>query len=246
MKTTHTIYSHSSFNSSSYNHTSYNNSFPTLPQRPNVGFTFPSRDEEAANAQTHFAGVILTLLLGGPLLRMALTHSWTYILGTALFLFGMLMMYTSSTLYHAETDPHKKMRLRVLDHSSIYVMIAGSYSIICTSVLGGWLGWSLFIFLWVCTLAGVIGKIIALGKHPRLSLVLYLMMGWVALVVIVPVWQNLSHLAFAFVITEGIFYTIGAWFFHNDTKRPYYHAIWHVFILLGSLSHLLAVMLILA
>lgn len=206
----------------------------------------PSRQEEAANTETHLAGVILTLLLGGPLMSMSVSHDWTYILSTALFLLGMLMMYTSSTLYHWAEDPALKARLRVFDHSSIFVMIAGSYSIICTSVLGGWLGWTLFGFLWLCTLAGFIGKLVALGKHPRLSLLLYLLMGWVAIWVIVPIWHALPHIAFALVLAEGLFYTVGAYFFRNDEKHMFYHAIWHIFILLGSISHLLAVMIILA
>lgn len=209
------------------------------------GFVFPGEEEESANAQTHFAGIILTLLLGGPLMTLALDRDWTYVLGTALFLMGMLMMYTSSTLYHAVSKVSVKKRLRILDHSSIFVMIAGSYSIICTSVLGGWKGWTLFAFLWACTIAGFIGKMIALGKHPRLSLMLYLMMGWVALLVIVPVYRALPHLAFGLIAAEGIFYTVGAYFFRNDGKHMYYHAIWHIFILLGSISHLLATMLIL-
>ena len=208
-------------------------------------FAFPSADEEHANAQTHFGGIILTLLLGGPLISLSLELDWTYILGTCLFVAGMLAMYTCSTLYHAATDIEKKKRLRILDHSSIYVMIAGSYSIICTSVLGGWMGWSLFAFLWTCTIAGIIGKFIAIGKHPRLSLLLYLMMGWVALIVIVPLWRALSHLAFALVIAEGLAYTIGAYFFKHDEEHAHFHAIWHIFILLGSIFHLLAVMLIL-
>lgn len=208
-------------------------------------FTFPSLDEETANAQTHFGGLILTLLLGGPLVMLSIGKGWTYVLGTVLFVLGMFCMYLSSTLYHAVTHIPTKKFLRILDHSSIYVMIAGSYSIICTSVLGGWMGWSLFAFLWLCTIAGIVGKVIAIGKHPRLSLLLYLMMGWVALIVIVPLWHKLSHLALAFVLAEGLAYTIGAYFFKNDEQHAYYHAIWHVFILLGSIFHLLAVMLIL-
>ena len=162
-----------------------------------------------------------------------------------MFLLGMLLMYGSSTLYHAATDPVVKRRLRVFDHISIYVMIAGSYSLICLSVLGGWMGWSLFIFLWTCVLAGIIGKLIALGKHPKLSLALYLMMGWAALLVIWPMWQKMTHAAFAWVLAEGVFYTVGAYFFHGDEEHPFWHAIWHVFIMLGSLSHTVATVLIL-
>ena len=109
-------------------------------------------------------------------------------------------MYFASTLYHVVVAPKAKARIRIFDHISIYVMIAGSYSPICLTVVGGWMGWSLFIFLWTCVIAGVVGKIIALGKHPHLSLTLYLMMGWAALLVIWPMWQNMSHAAFAWVI----------------------------------------------
>lgn len=98
-------------------------------------------------------------------------------LGSVLFIAGMIVMYGSSTLYHAVSEQRCKARLRIADHIAIYAMIAGSYSLICISVVGGWMGWSLFIFLWACVIAGTIGKFIALGKHPRLSLALYLAMG---------------------------------------------------------------------
>lgn len=203
--------------------------------------------EERANTWTHLVATIATLGIAYPLLRLAYGshHSTLNVLGTSLFLLGMLLMYLSSTLYHAVTNPVCKHRLRVLDHISIYVMIAGSYSVICLIVLGGWLGWSLFVFLWGCVIAGVIGKFVALGKHPRLSLALYLAMGWAALLVIWPMWQKMTHAAFAWVLAEGLFYTVGAYFFHGDEKHSFWHAIWHVFIMLGSLSHTIATVLIL-
>ena len=211
--------------------------------------------EEKANTCTHLVAFVATLLIAWPLLRLSLNPpygvsrstepSTLNFVGTLLFLLGMLLMYGSSTLYHAASEPEAKRRLRVFDHISIYVMIAGSYSLICLSVLGGWMGWSLFIFLWACVLAGIIGKYIALGKHPKLSLALYLMMGWAALLVIWPMWQKMTHAAFAWVLAEGVFYTIGAYFFHGDEKHPFWHAIWHVFIMLGSMSHTVATVLIL-
>ena len=203
--------------------------------------------EERANTWTHLVATIATLGIAYPLLRLAYgSHPSTLnVFGTSLFLLGMLLMYLSSTLYHAVTNPVCKRRLRVFDHISIYVMIAGSYSVICLTVLGGWLGWSLFVFLWVCVIAGVIGKFVALGKHPRLSLALYLAMGWAALLVIWPMWQKMTHAAFAWVLAEGLFYTVGAYFFHGDEKHSFWHAIWHVFIMLGSLSHTIATVLIL-
>ena len=165
---------------------------------------------------------------------------------TALFLLGMLLMFLSSTLYHAVTSPKHKARLRIFDHISIYIMIAGSYSLICLSVVGGWIGWSLFGFLWTCVLAGAIGKFVALGKHPKLSLALYLAMGWVALPILYPMWVHMSHAAFFWIIAEGVFYTIGSYFFNNDEEHAFYHAIWHVFITLGAASHTIATWLILS
>ena len=203
--------------------------------------------EEKANTWTHLIPAVATLVLAWPLLRLSLNAqpSTLNVLGTSLFLIGMSLMFWSSTLYHLITEPVVKRRLRVFDHISIYVMIAGSYSVICLSVLRGWIGWSLFAFLWACVIAGIVGKFIALGKHPRLSLVLYLVMGWAALLVIWPMWQLMPRAAFWWVLAEGVFYTIGAYFFHGDEEHAYWHAIWHVFIILGALCHTIATILVL-
>ena len=202
--------------------------------------------EEIPNTWTHAVGVVGTLLVAYPLMAHAVALSWQLTLGTALFVAGMLFMYSCSTLYHAVTPGSDiKRKLRVYDHVSIYVMIAGSYSPLCIGALGGWRGWALFGFLWACVIAGIVGKVIALGKYPKLSLTLYLVMGWVALLVIVPLWKSLPHSAFFSILAEGIFYSIGAYFFSKDEQYAYFHAIWHVFILLGSLSHTLALWIVL-
>ena len=201
--------------------------------------------EEKANTWTHLLPLVATLVVVWPLFRLSLTQNALAIAGTLLFLIGMILMFASSTLYHAVTAPVHKARLRIFDHISIYVMIAGSYSPICLYVVGGWMGWTLFAFLWTCVIAGIIGKFIALGKHPRLSLALYLAMGWVALLILWPMWQNMPHTAFWWIVAEGVLYSIGAYFFHGDEQHAYWHAIWHVFITLGALSHTIATWLIL-
>lgn len=205
--------------------------------------------EEQANTWTHLVPFVAVLGLAWPLLHLALqsqiTNYKSQILGTSLFLLGSFLMFGSSTLYHAVSHPVHKARLRIFDHISIYAMIAGSYSLICLSVVGGWAGWTLFIFLWTCVLAGIIGKIVALGRHPRLSLALYLAMGWVALLILWPMWQHMPHAAFWWIVAEGIFYTIGSYFFNHDEEHAFYHAIWHVFITLGAASHTIATWLIL-
>ena len=207
--------------------------------------------EERANTLTHVIPLAASIAFAGPLIARACT-SWSahnggfQILGTVLFLIGMVMMFGASTAYHAVSEPACKARLRVWDHIAIYVMIAGSYSPICLTAVGGWIGWSVFIFLWTCVIAGIVGKVIALGKHPNLSLALYLMMGWTALVIIVPMWRSMTHEAFWWIVAEGVFYTIGAYFFKHDEEHAYFHAIWHVFITLGALSHSIATWIILA
>lgn len=205
--------------------------------------------EEKANTLTHLFPTLAALAIAWPLMERAfqcqISNFKFQIIGTTLFLLGMILMFLSSTLYHAVTEKEAKARLRIFDHIAIYVMIAGSYSLICLSVVGGWMGWSLFIFLWSCVLAGAIGKFVALGKHPKLSLALYLAMGWAALLILYPMWQNMSHAAFAWIFAEGIFYTIGAYFFHGDEEHAYWHAIWHVFIMLGAASHTVGTWLIL-
>ncbi|MDY6379411.1 MAG: hemolysin III family protein [Bacteroidales bacterium] len=206
--------------------------------------------EEKANTLTHVFPAIATLAIAWPLMALAyqsqITNHKSQMAGTSLFLLGMLLMFLSSTLYHAVTSPKHKARLRIFDHISIYIMIAGSYSLICLSVVGGWIGWSLFCFLWTCVLAGAIGKFVALGKHPKLSLALYLAMGWVALLILHPMWLHMSHAAFFWIIAEGVFYTIGSYFFNKDEEHAFYHAIWHVFITLGAASHTIATWLILS
>lgn len=213
------------------------------------GILYWLSDEEKANTWTHLIPFVVTLGVMFPAFRQAydaqMANPRWQLLGTILFMAGMMLMYGSSTLYHIVTAPAHKARLRIFDHISIYVMIAGSYSPICLTALGGWLGWSLFAFLWGCVLLGVIGKFVALGKHPRLSLALYLAMGWVGVLVMIPMWQNMSHAAFWWIIAEGLFYSIGTYFFNLDEQHKFYHAIWHVFILFGSLSHSIATWLIL-
>ena len=201
--------------------------------------------EELANTLTHLFPLIGSLFVIKPLVRLSLTHDYYALAGTIIFLMGMIQMFASSTIYHAVQEPSIKARLRILDHIAIYFMIAGSYSLLCLYVVRGWVGWTLFIFLWSCVAAGIFGKVIALGKYPNLSLILYLAMGWVALFIIKPMWLNMPHEAFWWIVAEGVFYTAGAYFFHGDEQHKYWHAIWHVFITLGALCHTIATWIIL-
>ena len=166
----------------------------------------------------------------------AVHQGWQMAFGVIFFIVGMFLMFLSSTIYHWVHPGIAKDVLRKLDHISIYVMIACSYTPICVGVVGGWIGWTVFGVQWAAVIGGTFYKIFALGKYPKLSLALYLVMGWSVLLVIEPVMSRLSWLAISFLFAEGLFYTAGTYFFAND-KKLHFHAIWHVFVLLGAISH---------
>lgn len=200
--------------------------------------------EEIFNTLTHLAGVVFTLSTAYILLRLGYSSGWKHAFGTTFFTCGMLLLYAASTLYHWCPPGRVKQRLRVLDHVSIYVMIAASYTPICIGIVGGALGWTVFAVLWAVVLAGTIYKIKAIDRYPRLSLALYLIMGWTFVFIAEPVVHHAFRPALWCILAEGMFYSSGTWFFAHDS-RPYYHGIWHLFVLAGSLSHWVAILLIL-
>ena len=194
----------------------------------------PSKEEQG-NTWTHLIGVIFALSsiwMVWPAIR----TGWQMAFGVFFFIIGMFLMFLSSTIYHWLRPGMAKNILRKCDHISIYVMIACSYTPICVGVIGGWIGWTVFGFLWFVALIGSIVKIVAIGKHPKLSLAMYLIMGWSVLFIFPTVYEKLSALSLAFLISEGIFYTAGTYFYAHD-KHPHYHTIWHIFVLLGAIAH---------
>lgn len=196
--------------------------------------------EESSNHWTHFVGVLFALS-SIWMVWPAVSLGWQWAMGILFFIVGMFLMFLSSTLYHWMPEGRTRTILRKCDHISIYVMIACSYTPICIAVVGGFIGWLIFGLLWAIVVAGTVYKIIALGKYPRLSLALYLAMGWSGLFIIKPVYDNVSTFALSMILTEGIMYTIGTYFFAKDTKR-HFHAIWHVFVLLGAIAHWTAIL----
>jgi hemolysin III len=187
------------------------------------------------NFWTHLAGTVFALSalwIAWP----AATLGWQWAMGVVLFLTGMFLMFTSSTVYHATPPGRARNILRKLDHINIYVMIACSYSPILLGVVGGILGWTVFGLMWSVTIGGAISKIVAIGRYPRLSLAVYLLMGWSVVFIARPVWERLEALPLILILAEGIFYTVGTYFYAHD-ERPKYHAVWHVFVLLGAIAH---------
>ncbi len=201
--------------------------------------------EERFNTLTHLIGVVFTLAAAWFILKLGYGSNWKNAFGTTFFTCGMLLMYAASTLYHWAMPGKAKRRLRIFDHISIYVMIAASYTPICIGVVGGALGWTVFGILWGVALGGAVYKLTAMGRYPRLSLFLYLLMGWSFIFMAEPVCSRLSTRALCAILAEGLFYTSGTWFFAHDSK-PYFHGVWHIFVLLGSVAHWLAILFILS
>ena len=197
---------------------------------------------EHGNTWTHLAGVIFALSCIW-LIWPATRQGWQMAFGVIFFSAGMFLMFLSSTLYHTMRPGIVKQALRKLDHISIYVMIACSYTPILVGVVGGWQGWLVFGLQWLLVLIGTIYKLVAIGKWPRLSLGLYLGMGWSGLAIAQSVYERLSTLALLFLLAEGLFYTGGTYFFSHD-NRSHFHAIWHIFDLLGAAAHFSAVLCI--
>ena len=203
---------------------------------------WPSKDE-SGNTWTHLGGAVFALS-SIWLVWLAADVSWQMVFGVICFLFGMFFMFLSSAVYHWVHGERLKQALRKCDHISIYVMIACSYTPILIGVVGGWLGWLVFALQWIVVIVGAVYKIVALGRWPRLSLAVYLIMGWSIVLVAEPVMRLLTPVTMLLLLSEGIAYTAGTYFFAHD-DRPHYHAIWHVFVLLGAIAHWGAVLTLL-
>lgn len=205
----------------------------------------PQTREEFHNTLTHLIGTISAASLMWILIVLAVPRGWQWLMGVLFLGIGTVLMYAFSTSYHWTHKGRAKRVMRILDHIGIYIMIASSYTPICIGLVGGWLGWTVFGIMWAIVIGGAFYKITALGRYPRLSLFLYLFMGWSVLFIAKPVFEQLTLPSAAALVAEGIFYTAGTWFFAHD-DRPFYHAIWHVFVLLGSVCHWAAVIIILS
>ncbi len=198
---------------------------------------------EQGNTWTHLAGAVFALS-SIWMVWPAVYKGWEWAFGVIFFITGMFLMFLSSTIYHWVWPGRVKQVMRKIDHISIYVMIACSYTPICVSVIGGWLGWLVFGLQWAAVIGGTFYKVYAMGKLPKLSLAIYLLMGWSVLLIIKPVWERLSVAALVMLLSEGVLYTAGTFFFTNDNRR-HFHTIWHIFVLLGAMAHWTAVLLIL-
>ena len=195
-----------------------------------------SNKEEFWNSLTHFTGIILTLT-GVPFLLTQNSDLTKLELFSLLFFqFGLLFMYTSSTLYHYVQNIRIKKVLRVVDHISIYYLIAGSYAPVCLITLRDHSGIEIFLIIILLMLLGTLFKIFFTGKFEKLSLYLYLLMGWLIVIKIDELINLINFRGLLLVIVSGLLYTIGTYFYSSKTIK-YSHSIWHLFVLGGSVTH---------
>ena len=195
-----------------------------------------SNKEEFWNSLTHFTGIILTLI-GVPFLITQNSDLTKLELFSLLFFqFGLLFMYTSSTLYHYIQNIRIKKVLRVVDHISIYYLIAGSYAPVCLITLRDHSGIEMFLIVISLMLLGTLFKIFFTGKFEKFSLYLYLLMGWLIIIKIDELINLINFRGLLLVIASGLLYTIGTYFYSSKTIK-YSHSIWHLFVLGGSLTH---------
>ena len=197
--------------------------------------------EEIANALTHVLGLVASIAACAILVTLgALRGSAWHVVSSAIFGATLILLYTASTLYHSVQAERAKARLRVFDHCAIYLLIAGTYTpFTLVGLRGGW-GWSLFGVVWGLAVAGVVFKLFFTGRFVRLSTAIYLGMGWLVLIAVVPMMQRLSAPTLAWLVAGGVAYTVGTVFYLNR-RLPFAHAVWHVFVLGGSVCHAIAV-----
>ncbi|WNZ96680.1 hemolysin III family protein [Streptococcus iniae] len=197
--------------------------------------------EEVANATTHGAvALIMLLLIPAVAIFSYKTNNLTTAVGTSIFMISLFLMFLSSSIYHSMSyhSPQKYI-LRIIDHSMIYVAIAGSYTPIALSLVGGWLGYIIMILQWGVTIFGILYKIFAQKINEKFSLILYLIMGWMVVFIFPIILPKMTITFGILMLLGGLSYTIGALFYAK--KRPYFHMIWHLFILLASFLQMLAI-----
>jgi len=195
-----------------------------------------TKEEEFWNTLTHFVGLIFSLI-GLPVLLYSdqgLTE--LSVLSILFFEFGLICVYSASTLYHYTSNVELKKKFRVFDHVSIFYLIAGSYAPVCLITLYNGSGKTIFITILVIALIGTIFKVFFTGKFDKLFLILYLAMGWLIVLDFNGILNALDFNGIVLLVTSGLFYSLGT-LFYSLQKMKYSHAIWHLFVLGGSASH---------
>ncbi len=203
--------------------------------------TYYNALEEKINIGTHAFGMITSIVaLILLFIKSNTTGTFWHVFSFTVFGISLIVLYAASTFYHVSKDVELRKKLNIFDHASIYVLIAGTYTPFTLVTLHGKLGWWIFGVNWLFAITGIILKLFFTGRYDKLSTIMYLLMGWMIVVAINPLLHALGHQGLFWLFTGGFAYTIGA-VFYSIPKIKYNHAIFHVFVLLGSFSHFMAV-----
>jgi hemolysin III len=198
--------------------------------------------EEIGNSVTH--GIMSLLLLGflpWTAVDTYIRGGWVLSIGTSIFIISLFLMFLTSALYHAMAYETKhKYVFRILDHIFIYFAIAGSYTPIALYIIRGWQGTLILIIQWGMVLTGILYKSISQKSIPKLSVTIYLIMGWIAVLFFPVIIKNSNPSFLIFIALGGLLYSVGAWFY-TKKERPYFHFIWHLFINFAAISHFIAI-----
>jgi len=197
---------------------------------------------EKFNAWSHLIGAVLAAI--GAIWLLALASStgdvWK-IVAVAIYGVTLILLYSISTLYHSMRGPAKRV-MQKLDHLSIYLLIAGSYTPFCLITLRGPWGWTLFGIVWGLAVIGMLQEIKPRSEARVLSLIIYAVMGWIVLVAVKPLIAALGMTGFKWLAAGGVLYTVGIIFFAYDSRFRHWHGIWHLFVMAGSLLHFVAIL----
>ena len=200
--------------------------------------------EEITNSITHGIGVLLSIAaLVLTIIISSTHHNIIGIISSIIYGTTMILMYLISCLYHSMSPNIKAKRVfRIIDHCDIYLYIAGCYTPFCISLIGGSIGWTLFGLVWGCAIIGVLLNAINLEKNKKISLILYLVMGWMVLISIKPLINKLPINGLLLLLAGGIIYTIGAIIYKIGSKKRYFHSVFHVFVLIGSILQFFSIL----
>ncbi len=201
-----------------------------------------SRQEEVANALLHGLGAAMGLAVLAVLVVLSALHGTAMnIVTSAVFGASLVLLYMSSTLYHAFTWPRAKQFFEVMDHAAIYVLIAGTFTPFALVTLGGAWGWSMFGVVWGLATIGIVAQVVFPGRFRGLMTALYILMPWSVVVAAKPLLSALEPAALAWLAAGGVVYSVGVFFYYKK-RFPFSHAVWHVFVLGGSACHVVAIL----
>lgn len=201
-----------------------------------------SLGEEIANSISHGVGFLAAVAITPILIVVAIPSGAAAIVGASIFGASMIILYLSSALYHAFPHSRTKRVFQIFDHSAIFLLIAGTYTPFTLSVLQGAWGWTLFVIVWTLAIFGVVLKSVGGAGTSKLSVALYLGMGWMAVLAVQPLWNSLPAWGIFWLVSGGVMYTAGVIFFVYDHRIRFNHFVWHLFVLAGTVCHVVAIL----